>query len=63
AEDMLLKTSTTAAPWTVVPSNDKLFARVMVLKTVVEALERKLDRSFEQASAPPEEKKHKKKKK
>lgn len=60
-EDMLLKTSTTAAPWTVVPSNDKLFARIMVLKTVVDALEHKLDLSFEQSAAPSAAKKAKKK--
>jgi polyphosphate kinase 2 (PPK2 family) len=46
-EDMLLKTSTTVAPWTVVPANDKLFARVCVLQTVVNALESALDLSFE----------------
>lgn len=46
-EDMLLKTSTTVAPWTVVPANDKLYARVHVLQTVVNALESKLDLSFE----------------
>lgn len=42
-EDMLLKTSTTVAPWTVVPANDKLFARNYVLDTVQAALERELD--------------------
>lgn len=41
-EDMLLKTSTTVAPWTVVPANDKWYARVCVLETVVNALERGL---------------------
>ena len=34
AEDMLLKTSTPLAPWTVVEANDKLFARIKVLETV-----------------------------
>jgi polyphosphate kinase 2 (PPK2 family) len=56
-EDMLLKTSTTVAPWTVVPANDKYFARVHVLETVVKALERNLDLSFEKKNG------HKKKKK
>jgi polyphosphate kinase 2 (PPK2 family) len=41
-EDMLLKTSTSYAPWTVVPANDKRLARVVVLQTVVGALERDL---------------------
>lgn len=50
-EDMLLKTSTTVAPWTVVPANDKLHARVHVLQTVVDTLERQLDLSFEAEAA------------
>lgn len=38
-DDMLLKTSTTYAPWTVVEADDKRYARVKVLRTVVERLE------------------------
>ena len=41
-EDMLQRTSTTYAPWTVVEANDKYHARVKVLKTLVDALERGL---------------------
>jgi polyphosphate kinase 2 (PPK2 family) len=41
-EDMLLKTSTHGAPWTVVEANDKRHARVKVLQTVVEKLKREL---------------------
>jgi len=52
-EDMLLKTSTTAAPWTVVPANDKLYSRVCVLRTVVEALEARLDLSFDKDQKKP----------
>ncbi|HEX3054486.1 MAG TPA: hypothetical protein VHP83_27775 [Aggregatilineaceae bacterium] len=44
-EDMLLRTSTTIAPWAVVPANDKFYSRVFVLETVVEALENNLDMS------------------
>lgn len=40
AEDMFERTSTEAAPWTVVAANYKWYARVKVVKTVVEALER-----------------------
>ncbi len=61
-EDMLLKTSTTVAPWAVVPANDKLFARVFVLQTVVEALESQLDMSFEDEQDRKKSKKKKKKK-
>ncbi len=39
---MLLKTSTENAPWIVVEGNDKLYARVKVIKSVVEAIEKKL---------------------
>jgi polyphosphate kinase 2 (PPK2 family) len=42
-EDMLLKTSTHLAPWTLVEANDKLHARAKVLKTVVEKLTKELD--------------------
>ncbi len=42
AEDMLLKTSTPKAPWTVVEANDKWYARIKVLKTVVDRLKREL---------------------
>jgi polyphosphate kinase 2 (PPK2 family) len=34
-EDMLLKTSTLTAPWTIVEGNDKCFARVKTLKYLV----------------------------
>ena len=34
--DMLMKTSTIHAPWTVVEANDKYYARLKVLRTVVE---------------------------
>lgn len=36
--EMLLKTSTVTAPWTVIPGNDKYYARVKVLQTLVEKL-------------------------
>jgi len=42
AEDMLLKTSTRNAPWTIVESNDKWYARVKVLKVVAQALKASL---------------------
>jgi polyphosphate kinase 2 (PPK2 family) len=41
-EDMLLKTSTLTAPWTIIEGNDKYWARVRVLRTMVEALNREL---------------------
>lgn len=40
--EMLVRTSTTYAPWIVVEGNDKYYARVKVLRTVVEALEAKI---------------------
>lgn len=43
AEDMLVKTSTRTAPWRLVEGNDKHWARVKVLSTLVEALSDELD--------------------
>jgi polyphosphate kinase 2 (PPK2 family) len=54
-EDMLIKTTTAAAPWTIIPANDKYFARVQVLKTVVQKLSQELhfDPSLENLAALP----------
>lgn len=41
-KDMVEHTSTGLAPWTLIPANDKLFARVEVLKTVCNYLEKAL---------------------
>jgi polyphosphate kinase 2 (PPK2 family) len=38
-EEMLARTSTTTAPWTVVEADDKLYARVKVLKTLADAVQ------------------------
>jgi polyphosphate kinase 2 (PPK2 family) len=38
-EDMIEKTSTAWAPWTVVEANDKFYARVKVVQTLTKALE------------------------
>jgi polyphosphate kinase 2 (PPK2 family) len=43
-DEMLLHTSTPAAPWTVIESEDKRFARIKVLRTVVRRLEEELGR-------------------
>jgi len=40
--DMVERTSTNAAPWTVVEANSKYYARIKVLKTICERLEAKL---------------------
>jgi polyphosphate kinase 2 (PPK2 family) len=42
--DMLRRTSTTNAPWTILEANDKLHARIKALKTVAAALEAGLGR-------------------
>jgi polyphosphate kinase 2 (PPK2 family) len=41
--DMLLKTSTLTAPWTIVEGNCKWYARVKALRTLVELLSRELN--------------------
>ncbi len=40
--DMITQTSTTYAPWTIVEANDKGWARVKCLKTLVQAIEKRL---------------------
>ncbi|MBO1111522.1 polyphosphate:AMP phosphotransferase [Bordetella petrii] len=42
ANDMLARTDSAQAPWHVVPSNDKRYARVQVLRHIVDALENSL---------------------
>lgn len=37
---MLIRTSTDYAPWTVVEANSKYYARIKVLKTVINAIEK-----------------------
>ena len=41
-EEMLVKTSTLTAPWTIVEANDKYFARLKVLETVVNGIKTEL---------------------
>ena len=43
--DMVDRTSTEIAPWTLIEANDKRFARVKVLRTINEALEAAFERS------------------
>ena len=42
--EMLLRTSTEYAPWIVVEGNDKYYARIKVLETVVNAIEERLSK-------------------
>lgn len=41
-DEMMVRTSTVNAPWVIVEGNDKLYARIKVLETVVDALEKRL---------------------
>jgi polyphosphate kinase 2 (PPK2 family) len=60
--EMLLKTSTISAPWTVVEGNSKQYARIKILRTLVEKLSQEL--KYDPFSLPQAgEKKLKKKKK
>ena len=43
AADMIERTSTGSAPWTLVEANDKKFARLKVLKTICKRIERAFD--------------------
>jgi polyphosphate kinase 2 (PPK2 family) len=42
-DEMLLKTSTVTAPWTIVEGDDKNYARVKILKTLVDKLSKELN--------------------
>jgi polyphosphate kinase 2 (PPK2 family) len=62
--DMLQKTSTRTAPWTIVEGNDKYWSRVKTLKTMIDVLEPALDaESQAKPEAPVPSKNNKKKKK
>jgi len=43
-DEVLQRTHTAFAPWTVVEANDKEYARIKVLQTVVDAIEKRLDK-------------------
>ena len=40
---MIARTSTTYAPWHILESVDKKYARIKALKTVIEAIEKKME--------------------
>ncbi|MBP1909884.1 polyphosphate:AMP phosphotransferase [Methanolobus bombayensis] len=42
ADEMLTKTSTSWAPWTIVESNDKYYSRIKIMNTVVDSIEKEL---------------------
>ena len=41
-DEMLMRTSTSYAPWMIVEGNDKYYARIKVLETVTDAIEKRL---------------------
>lgn len=41
-DEMMIRTSTTYAPWVIVEANSKYYARIKVLKTVVDAIEERI---------------------
>lgn len=41
-DEMIIRTSTKNAPWIVVEANNKMYARIKVLETVIDAIEKKL---------------------
>ncbi len=61
--EMLLKTSTMTAPWTVVEGDSKLYARIKVLKTLVDKLSQELQYDPYKALQLPDDGKEKEKKK
>ena len=53
-DEMLIRTSTSHAPWIIVEGNDKYYARIKVLKTVINAIRERLSR--EDAASKKKEK-------
>ena len=45
---MLQKTSTKNAPWYIIESNDKKYARIRTLKIIIKALEEACEKHFEE---------------
>ena len=43
-DKMIEKTSTKAAPWNIIEGNDKKYARIKAMKTIIDAIEAKLDK-------------------
>jgi polyphosphate kinase 2 (PPK2 family) len=41
-DDMIAKTSTGHAPWTIVESNSKYYSRIKTLRTVIDAIEKEI---------------------
>jgi AMP-polyphosphate phosphotransferase len=54
--DMLLKNSTLIAPWTVVEANDKYYARIKILRTLVDLLSHELDIKLPEEKVRPTKK-------
>ena len=61
--DTVQNTSTSYAPWTIVEANDKLFARIRALSTIVEAIERGLGEKSGKGKKKEKKEKGKKKEK
>lgn len=50
--EMIEKTSTEKAPWVVIEANDKYYARIKVLKTIVKRIEKELGNEMEEMDLP-----------
>jgi len=61
-EEMLRRTSTLTAPWTVIPADDKWYARVATLRTLVERLSAEMGEPEAETAAAKTKKKSKGKK-
>lgn len=61
-DEMIKRTSTTYAPWTIIEGNCKRFARVKVIETVCTALDKSIAQREEEAAKTSKRRKKKKKK-
>jgi polyphosphate kinase 2 (PPK2 family) len=47
--EMILKTDTKDAPWVIIEANDKYYARIKVLKTIIKRVEKELNKEMKEA--------------
>jgi polyphosphate kinase 2 (PPK2 family) len=59
-EDMVLKTSTRTAPWSIIEGNDKLWARIRTQEVLIDAITANLDLESKTKSDQPKKDKQKK---
>ncbi|WNY23063.1 hypothetical protein MmiHf6_03610 [Methanimicrococcus hongohii] len=50
--EMIIKTDKKDAPWVIIEANDKYYARIKILKTIVKRIEKELDKEMKELDIP-----------